>query len=766
MLAVVVALALGSVLALAAGSRRASTAFERYFEADDLPDVLVNAESEPTAELVEAFGSDPRIARVERADMVVIAPAPLEPGEAGFTLVGTEGSVTGGFGRPALVAGRYPDSSSSTEIMVNEETASTFGFHPGQRVALNAIRCFEGCPAEPAGEATIVGIVRLATDLTADPQVSGVAFGSPAFLDGGWRDFARPASFLGVHVHRRDDIAAVVADLSVQVTDGDVADARGATAPLDRAGRWQRNALAVAAAIVGLAGALILVQALARHLGGRPKDPDVLAAIGVTPRERSVAGVLSVIPGIIGGIAGGVAVAVGVSPLLPLGVVRRADPDIGVHADAGTLALASLAALVIMIGAASLCARRWATPSTAGTVKRTPSIAARLASDVGLRPVPATGAQFALAPDQGRTRLPVVPTVFVLACAVAVVAGALVVRWSLDGLVAGRARFGQGYDVRVGFGSAGDWQTSARRLAADPRVRDVAISRQGAVNLLTRNGTPLQVATTGIESITGPAPLAVLDGRAPAGPREIALASATMTAVGLSTGDRTTLSGPCGQFEVAVVGRVIVPLTSSNYPDDGSILTLDAFDELCAQDNVNSIDVNTSALVRLRDDELAGAVRDEWQAQGLSVHVPETPNSVGLIRELRAVPIVVGAIVTVLGSAAAAHALVLTVHRRRRDLAVLRTFGLRPGQARGIIRWQAATLALVALLVGVPLGLVLGRVVWTSIAGPSNVVVRSDVNVLGLTVLVVGVAAIAAAASIWPAHRAAQLRPPDALRAE
>jgi hypothetical protein len=239
-----------------------------------------------------------------------------------------------------------------------------------------------------------------------------------------------------------------------------------------------------------------------------------------------------------------------------------------------------------------------------------------------------------------------------------------------------------------------------------------------------------------------------------------------MTAVGLSPGDRTTLSGPCGQFEAAVVGRVIVPLTSSNYPDDGSIITLDAFDELCAQDNVAGIDVNTSALVRLRDDGLPAALRDEWQAEGLSVHVPETPNSVGLIRELRAAPIVVGVVITVLGTAAAAHALVLTVHRRRRDLAILRAFGLRPGQAAGIIRWQAVTLALVSVLVGVPLGLVFGRVVWTSIAAPSNVVVRSDVDVLGLGVLVAGVAAIAAAASMWPAHRAARLRPPDALRTE
>jgi ABC-type antimicrobial peptide transport system permease subunit len=75
-------------------------------------------------------------------------------------------------------------------------------------------------------------------------------------------------------------------------------------------------------------------------------------------------------------------------------------------------------------------------------------------------------------------------------------------------------------------------------------------------------------------------------------------------------------------------------------------------------------------------------------------------------------------------------------------------------------------LALVAVIVGVPLGLVVGRVVWTAIAGSSNVVVHIDVEVLGLAGLISGVAAIVAVASIWPAYRAARLRPADALRTE
>jgi ABC-type antimicrobial peptide transport system permease subunit len=80
--------------------------------------------------------------------------------------------------------------------------------------------------------------------------------------------------------------------------------------------------------------------------------------------------------------------------------------------------------------------------------------------------------------------------------------------------------------------------------------------------------------------------------------------------------------------------------------------------------------------------------------------------------------------------------------------------------------WQAATLALVAVVTGVPLGLVLGRVVWTALAHLSRVLVYVDVNVLGLGLVVVVVAAIAGALAIWPAHRAAPVHPADSLRTE
>jgi hypothetical protein len=475
---------------------------------------------------------------------------------------------------------------------------------------------------------------------------------------------------------------------------------------------------------------------------------------------------MATLPALAAGALGGIALAVALSPLLPLGVTRRTDPDVGVHADALVLVPGSVGAVAVMMVALGLAARRWGSRARGDVTAASPSLTARVATEVGLGPVAATGADFALARVPRRTRVLALPTVIVLAAVVAVVAGALVVRWSLDGLVADRDRFGQPYDLRVSLAQEEDLDAAARRLAADPRVRDVAVTRQGEVDVVGGRGAAVQVHTTGVGSVTGPVPVTVLHGRTPAGPREIAFASSTMEAVGLEVGDRTTVSGPCGQFEMDVVGRVIVPLTGSDFPDAGSILTLGAFAELCADGLVNSIDVNERALVRFNDVRTVDAVRREWEAAGLRSEEPQIPNSIGLISELRAVPVIVAVIVGALGTAAAAHALFGTVRRRRRDLAVLRALGFRPGQAGRIVRWQAITLAAVALAVGVPAGLVLGRLVWAAIAGPSNVLVRVDLSVLGLVVLAGAVTVVAAVVAIGPSHRASRLRPAATLRSE
>jgi hypothetical protein len=107
-----------------------------------------------------------------------------------------------------------------------------------------------------------------------------------------------------------------------------------------------------------------------------------------------------------------------------------------------------------------------------------------------------------------------------------------------------------------------------------------------------------------------------------------------------------------------------------------------------------------------------------------------------LVDGVRVVPLLVAVLVAALGTAGAAPPPHQAVGRRQRDLAVLRALGLRPRQAGSIVGWHTATLALVAVVVGLPLGLVLGRVVWTALAELSRVFVYVDVDIVGLGLVV------------------------------
>jgi ABC-type lipoprotein release transport system permease subunit len=113
------------------------------------------------------------------------------------------------------------------------------------------------------------------------------------------------------------------------------------------------------------------------------------------------------------------------------------------------------------------------------------------------------------------------------------------------------------------------------------------------------------------------------------------------------------------------------------------------------------------------------------------------------------------------------HALVVTGRRRRRDLAVMRSLGSRPGQASGVIRWQGFVLAGTALLVGVPVGIIGGRLLWRSIADHADVRFVVDAPLVALT-LVVGAALIGGSflLAAGPAWSASHRRPADDLRAE
>jgi predicted lysophospholipase L1 biosynthesis ABC-type transport system permease subunit len=96
--------------------------------------------------------------------------------------------------------------------------------------------------------------------------------------------------------------------------------------------------------------------------------------------------------------------------------------------------------------------------------------------------------------------------------------------------------------------------------------------------------------------------------------------------------------------------------------------------------------------------------------------------SVDNLGRARGLPRLLAAFLIVLGVAGLAHALAVTARRRRDDLWTLRAIGFRRRQLRALSGWQAVTITVVGLAIGVPVGVAAGRAVWREVAGRVGVV--------------------------------------------
>ena len=130
------------------------------------------------------------------------------------------------------------------------------------------------------------------------------------------------------------------------------------------------------------------------------------------------------------------------------------------------------------------------------------------------------------------------------------------------------------------------------------------------------------------------------------------------------------------------------------------------------------------------------------------------------------VPLALTEVLLFMAVATLVHVLITSVRKRRRDLAILKTLGFVRRQVWNAIAWQATTLTLVALALGIPIGIVIGRWVWTAFAGSIGVVPAPAV---GLTIILVMIPAALIAANLiaaFPARAAARTKPALVLREE
>jgi predicted lysophospholipase L1 biosynthesis ABC-type transport system permease subunit len=136
------------------------------------------------------------------------------------------------------------------------------------------------------------------------------------------------------------------------------------------------------------------------------------------------------------------------------------------------------------------------------------------------------------------------------------------------------------------------------------------------------------------------------------------------------------------------------------------------------------------------------------------------------LQRVQSIPYLLATMVGIAGLVAVAIVLAQLARRARRELALLRCVGLTGRQLVGVVLWQATACATVALLIGLPLGVVVGRSLWHVAADRMGTGVPPTVPVGGLLVATGGLLLVANAMALLPALRARQAHPAAALRSD
>jgi predicted lysophospholipase L1 biosynthesis ABC-type transport system permease subunit len=756
-LALLLGLTGGVVMAAAAGARRTHTAYTRFVRSSHTFDVAVMNDQTfgPSAEQLARIEELPAVQETVRG---IVDYARIGVGVPFFAPADPRMGDT--FDRFKIVKGRDLDRGNADEALVGFVAADRYGVHVGDRIQAGAVK---------ERFVRVVGIVAAPGEFP--PQTVGLA---PTV-------HLSPAAYRVMRAERDDEGNPPKESVLARLKPGADVDAfrrqverisptntlsmlqRDLSASTQRSFRLQSLALWVLSALTALVGLLILSQVVARQVFIEGRDDETLSALGMTRGQRVLAALTRALLVSAAGAAIAAAVAVALSPLTPVGLARLAEPAPGVRLDGLVLGLGSLVTLALGPVLAVVPALR---AQRAPDERRRVSTVTEAMSRSGFPVTTVTGARLALEPGRGRTAVPVRTTLATAVVAVAAVAAAFTFGAGLDHLIHTPRLYGQSWDTTyTTFGDA-SLLPGAAALERDPAVAAYSIGTFGAVDV-----DGVSVGAMAFEIPRGTVIPPILSGRAPRGTGEIALGTRTLEKLHKHIGDRVTVSiGDQRPLPARVVGETVVPnFFGETRLGEGALVTLEAALKL---DAANEAVLPSEAVVRwtatasAADKARVRTSLGRVAGRSLIVLPRETPDDIVNFGRVQNMPLVLGAVLALLGAATLTHTLVTAIGRRRRDLAVFKTVGFVRGQITSTVAWQATTMVAIALLAGLPVGVALGRWAWITLAHQIGVVSEPVTPLPTLLLLVPATVLLANLIALAPASLAARIRPALALRAE
>jgi ABC-type lipoprotein release transport system permease subunit len=758
-LALLITLTGGATLAALAGARRSATAFDRLRARTLAMDAAVFGGPEQTSAAV----ADPRVAAWAPFSIAGVASVD-DPDLFPFIAPGND-AIGRVIERPLILQGRRADPTRPDEIVLPEAVARRVHKRVGDEMKFVSVKRGEEDTLQndrpktdgPKFALRVVGISRASTGLVVRDRDIQFVYLTPAWTD---RYAAQIADLGGGTIVRLRggfaDFGAWSRAVNPEADPESHPTPLFSPAPVEDSVSVIVDGLRLFALIAAVVGLVAIVQAVARHAAGSRPDLEVMRALGVSRPARAVALVLAVLPALVAGVIGAFLVAVAWSPLMPIGLARRAEPDRGWSFDGLILIGGTLIILLIVVAISATATWRVSRHRASRGARASEKRSVRQLSV--LPRVVAAGVYLATRRDRGRDIVPVRSAMTGVAVAVAGVVAVSMFASGLHRVITTPARYGVPWDATAFHGNNADpTDRDTVELSHIPEVDAISIVHAQLDGLLNGQSDGNGFA---IEGQRGRLGAVMRTGSAPAADDEIALGLDTAHRLGLHRGDTVRLTGSKGSRSMRVVGETLSPTVDDpSTLASGFLVTARAASALGLEVN----DAFQRHVVTFKPGVSDAQGTQALERAGFEVSSPAPPSEVARLRDVESLPRALALMLALIGAVVVVLALVVTVRFRRRDLALLQVFGFRRAQLAGSVICQACIFAAVGIVVGTPLGLIIGRFAWQHLAGALGVATDPAVPVTGILLTACGVVAVAVVAALVPAARAARLRPAEIL---
>ena len=465
---------------------------------------------------------------------------------------------------------------------------------------------------------------------------------------------------------------------------------------------------------------------------------------------------------------------------MPIGPLRKVEVSTGIDFDLAVLGLGAL--IIIAVLSAVTAAAAWREMPQRlvrrrGSPTRPSRVVGALAS-AGMGPAAVTGVQLALEPGDSSRAVSVRSVMAGAAIAIGALVASVTFGASLSTLVRHPRLYGWDWNATFidgqGYGNV-TLSKACAILDQDDHVAAWSGVYFGS-DTIAGHDLPLLGIDPG-SAVTPP----VLEGRPIQHRNEAVLGGATAVALGKKIGDEITLAGDGRPHVVRIVGIATLPTIGVVHGGRTSlgvgVLVTHQLLPGYHRDITNTkrgnfgpnaifIRYRTGTDSRAENAKLRKSLGGTTDFAGSDLLPPQRPAEIVNSSSIGNAPVLLAAALAVGAMVSLGLAIGTSVRRRQKDFVLLKTLGFTRRQLAGTVSWQATTTIAVGLLIGLPLGIAVGRELWYLFAQRLDVVPQPTVPVLVLFGVAVAAVALANAVATIPARTARRVHPSPSSQSE